>query len=490
VLVALLARVAHAVPTLPELAQDRLVLLLPGSLFSELLDRFLYLGKPILFSSLLLAQVLFGGLLGLLLGRGRRMLLIVPALWLVTGLVLLPLAGHGVFTQSLAVAVATALCFAAYALSFAFFAGWLSLPSGWTWRLHRANAEVTSEPRFDRRRLLAGGALALGAALLARRAIGTLPSLPARGAGASGGAAQGTGNAGGGLPAPVTPAAQFYIVSKNLLDPDVAAHGWRLRVEGMVMNRLSLSYADLLAMPSVTENRTLECISNEVGGDLISNGVWTGVRLNDVLQRAGIQPDATVLRFTSADNYTATMSLSQALDASSLLVYQLDGAPLPRKHGYPVRVLGIGTYGMKNPKWLTRIELLKSAPAGFWQQQGWDAQDIVQTTAQIRTPADGARLAPGATTVNGIAFAGARGIGGVQLSTDGGATWNEAELLPSQGPNTWSFWQYGWQPAQPGNYALVARATDGGGALQTPRRTDPFPAGATGYHEVRVRVSA
>jgi hypothetical protein len=504
VAVSLVARKLDAVPTLPELAQDRLVLLLPGPLFSLLLDRFLYLGKPLLFAALLLAEVIAGGFVGLLLGRLGRAALVAIGLWLLCGLVLLPLVNRSAFAGSAEEAAVLLLACAAYALCFGLFAGWPPGVAGWLGPpLTREKPPTTDRERCplpglvadpDRRRLLAGGLLGIGTIALTRLAIGRLPSLPPRGAAtsaASGGdASQGSATeAFAGLPPPITPPDRFYIVSKNLLDPDPSAKSWRLRVDGLVERPLTLRYPDIIALPEVNEPRTLECISNDIGGDLISTGVWTAARLADVLQQAGVKPQATAIKFTCADDYTASISLAQALDPTTLLAYKLDGALLPHKHGYPVRVLGAGTYGMKNPKWLTQIELVPAEVPGFWQQQGWDERGVVQTMSQINTPSEGAKLALGDAMLSGIAFAGARGIARVEVSTDGGANWSEAQLLPSQGPNTWTFWQYTWQPAQPGSYTLAVRATDGTGTVQPSRRTDPFPAGATGYHRIRVQIT-
>ncbi|HZU77738.1 MAG TPA: molybdopterin-dependent oxidoreductase [Dehalococcoidia bacterium] len=504
VIVALIARAVETVPTLPELVQDRLVLAMPGPLFSLMLDRFLYLGKPLLFASLMLGQVLLGALAGVVIGRWGRPVLVAAALWLLTGFLVLPLANRGDFAGSTSVAVVTLLGYAAYAVTFVLLCGGARSRAAWFGSPRRANetgTPVLSRAIIQRRELLAGGALALVTVVLARRAIGRLPSLPPRGStsasgdtSVSGGAAEETGalsTASGqtpGLPPAVTPPARFYDVSKNLLDPTLDGGKWSVRIEGMVAQPQTLTLADLEAMAPVTEYRTLECVSNEIGGDLISNGQWTGVHLADLLQRVGVQAGATEVRFVCADNYTANITLQQALDPTTLLAYKLDGAPLPDKHGYPARVLGVNTYGMKNPKWVTHIQLVSNAPPGFWQQQGWDEQGIVQTMSEIITPNDGAKVAPGATTVSGIAFAGGRGINRVEVSTDGGASWSEARLLPALGPYTWVFWQFTWQ-AQPGKYTLAVRATDGTGAVQPARRTDPFPAGATGYHEVQVRVN-
>jgi DMSO/TMAO reductase YedYZ molybdopterin-dependent catalytic subunit len=491
--VALIGRIVDGVPTLPDLVQDRLVLLLPGPVFALLLERFLYLGKPLLFAGLLLAQVAIGAVLGMALLRARHVVIATfvaaLALWLVLGLVLLPLAGNGPFARDRGVAATIFAGCVAYAVTFLLLLPRAEQPAAPT---PRARSQRNAVQFFvQRRRLLAGGLLGLSTAVLTRRAIGSLPALPPRGASAAGGGTSGgTAQAGtqAGLPPPITPVNRFYVVTKNLLDPKLSGSSWSLRVDGMVLKPLKLSYADLLAMPPVAVQRTLECISNEVGGDLISTGNWTGVRLVDLLQRAGVLQGATALSLSSADGYSASMTLTQAIDPATLIAYQLDGAPLSQKHGYPARVLGTNTYGMKNPKWLTRIELTRDTRQGFWQQQGWDGEDIVQTMARIDAPGDGMRLPLGPITVAGIAFAGARGISRIELATDGGSTWSDAQIAPSQGANTWTFWQYAWQPAQAGSYTLTVRATDGTGTVQPSRRTDTYPTGATGYDAIHLKI--
>jgi len=245
----------------------------------------------------------------------------------------------------------------------------------------------------------------------------------------------------------------------------------------------------LTLLPAVDVYRTLECISNDIGGDLISNGYWTGVRLADVLDRAGVKPDANALFLASADGFTSSLMLDQARDPSTLLVYGLNGATLPTRHGFPLRLLATGIYGMKNPKWITQIDAVSGTRPGYWQQQGWDERGIIQTMTEVLLPANGATAPAGVVSVGGVAFAGSRGIDRVEVSTDGGSAWAEAELLRSLGPSTWTFWRFAWQPSQAGSYTIVVRATDGLGTLQSSRRTDSFPVGATGYHQVRVRVA-
>ena len=141
---------------------------------------------------------------------------------------------------------------------------------------------------------------------------------------------------------------------------------------------------------------------------------------------------------------------------------------------------------MNNPKWVNRIEVAGSADPGSWERQGWTTDAIVQTMARFDSPSDGARLAAGAVSLTGVAFAGDRGISRVEVSPDAGASWLAAALFPPLSPTTWAFWQAWWQPQPPGTCTLVVRAVDGSDKPQTADRADPFPAGATGYHRIRV----
>lgn len=474
------ARVLLRIPTLPELIQDSLVLLLPGQVFTFLLDRLLYLGKPTFFASLLLLQVALAGLGGLVLARWRQPLLLAGALWLATGLVILPLLGQGVFANRVGVALTSLVAYGAYALAWIAYSVRLSA-GHWP---QVAGLSAPSAAAANRRLLLGGGVTLVAALALGRWILGALPAAPPRAAEPAG------PTRAPGLPPEITPADSFYTVSKNIVDPEVDVAGWQLQVEGLVDRRLDLRYDDILALPAVVSDRTLMCISNEVGGDLISNGHWTGVRLADLLARAGVQDGAQLVRFTSADDYTETMPLAQALDPTTLLVYQLNDQPLPAKHGFPLRVLSVNTYGMKNPKWVTRIEVVASSAPGFWVRQGWNTDAVVQTMSKFTAPENGGVLPVGSSAAVGVSFAGVRGIQQVEVSEDNGQTWLPAELLPPIGPLTWVQWQHTWTVDAPGLRTLVVRATDGTGALQTSTPTDTFPSGATGYHHVTVRVTA
>ena len=202
----------------------------------------------------------------------------------------------------------------------------------------------------------------------------------------------------------ITAAKDFYYVSKNLVsDPSINATQWSLKIAGMVNAPYNLSYDELRALPSVRQYHTLECISNEVGGNLMSNALFTGVRLADVLNRAGIQSGASLVTFRADDDYSDSLHLSQALNPDSLIVYLINGDPLPQAHGYPARLLIPGLYGMKNGKWLTSLTVGSGTYDGYWEQRGWTHEAMVKMTARIDVPSDGDLLTAKPTAIAGVA---------------------------------------------------------------------------------------
>jgi DMSO/TMAO reductase YedYZ molybdopterin-dependent catalytic subunit len=286
----------------------------------------------------------------------------------------------------------------------------------------------------------------------------------------------------------LTPAGDFYVVSKNFSDPAVSAQGWSLQVQGLVETPLRLSYQELRSLPAHTAYVTLECVSNNVGGPQISTGQFTGVRLKDLLDKAGIRAAAQAVVFRARDGYEESIPLSLVTGGPDVLVaYDLDGAPLPHAHGFPARILIPGHYGMKGPKWLDSIEAAPRVVDGYWENQGWNRDAVVKTMSRIDVPADGAILRP-PVAVAGIAFAGARGISRVELSTDGGRSWAEADLKPPLSDLTWTLWTFGWTGAAEGQHTLQVRATDLAGAVQTADNRPSYPDGSSGYHTIRVNV--
>jgi DMSO/TMAO reductase YedYZ molybdopterin-dependent catalytic subunit len=282
-----------------------------------------------------------------------------------------------------------------------------------------------------------------------------------------------------GLAARVTTNDAFYVVDEEIIDPDVDPAGWTLSVGGSVGSPFSLTYDELLAQPLVEQYATLECISNPIGGDLISTARWTGVPLPDLLRRAGVGSGAVEVVFHAIGGYADSIPLEDAMRPVTLIVVGMSGMTLPREHGYPARLLAPGYYGMKQPKWLESIEVVTTPFEGYWERRGWIKAAIVRTTSRIDA------LDEDATPdflVAGVAFAGDRGIERVEVSTDDGATWADAELEPSLSALTWRRWKFAFDPD--GATAVVVRATDGNGGVQVSAPQDPHPSGATGYQRV------
>jgi DMSO/TMAO reductase YedYZ molybdopterin-dependent catalytic subunit len=172
-----------------------------------------------------------------------------------------------------------------------------------------------------------------------------------------------------------------------------------------------------------------------------------------------------------------------------MLVYEMNGEPLPFNHGFPARLLAPGKYGIKNPKWITEIALVEKEFFGYWQQRGWSQEARMNTTCRIDVPGSFEDIDEGVFRMHGIAFSGDRGISRVEVSTDSGQTWNEAVLNPPLSPNTWLLWHYDWIAiAGPDEIRIMARATDGTGEVQTSERTSGDGTGATGYPTASVRI--
>ncbi|HEX8995819.1 MAG TPA: molybdopterin-dependent oxidoreductase [Ktedonobacterales bacterium] len=282
----------------------------------------------------------------------------------------------------------------------------------------------------------------------------------------------------------VTPAASFYVVSKNATDPILNPSTWLLRVTGLVETPLTLTFSQLLALPRVDEYVTLRCVDSLPGSHLMSNAYWSGVSLGALLRRASVRPDADVALTRAPDGYQETLPLAMALEPTALLAYGMNGETLPRRHGGPVRLLAPGYFGFKNVKWVTEIEVARAAK-GYWAERGWTAGQA-HSVARIdvwRAEAGGALLA-------GVAYAGAAGVGAVELRVDGDA-WSapgQVELnAPPLAPMAWAQWRASL-PLAPGRHTIAARVVDATGRVQPPGDGLIFPNGAAGYHTVEVTL--
>jgi DMSO/TMAO reductase YedYZ molybdopterin-dependent catalytic subunit len=294
---------------------------------------------------------------------------------------------------------------------------------------------------------------------------------------------------------PITPNDQFYCVTKNVVDPRVNVSVWHLEVDGLVQNPRTYRFADLKAISPVEQETTLMCISNGLDAGLISNAVWKGVPMRDLLDPAAPLSNAMKVRLHGVDNYTDTFPLEKAMEPTTLIAYEMNGQTLPHRHGYPARVIVPGYFGEKHVKWLTRIEVTTGEAKGFYENQGWGPDFIVPTRSRIDIPDHNSEISlstlTGPIEVKGMAYGGDRGISRVELSFDDGETWDEADIYYAGGDLAWSLWtaHEGWLPDEPDDYNIVVRATDGEGAVQEwEEDRGPF-SGVSGLHKISVRVT-
>lgn len=454
-----LAHALFGVPLLPQQAADLLLKVLPLPIFEALLQALRVLARPLL---LVLASVViivaYGAADVLVFRLVRRFALVVLTGAVAVVSAMLAIATFGPADNAILVAIEIIIL-----------AGMVPLVDA-TARQIAIDTDVQEDRRLLLRNVFYGlvGISVLGIGYANVRRFMTALAV----------------NEGSRAPSEVTDVNDFYVVSKNLAgDPVVDAGSWRLTLPGR-----ALSYSELLALPSQRLELTLECISNDIGGTLISNGNWQGPRVKDILALSSPGPgNATWMLMESADGYTESFPLSELTD-DHLLATHLNGAPLTPAHGFPARFIFPGHYGMKQPKWVTRIRFSSSDQPGYWENNGWDERAVVKTMSRIDRPTDGASLTAGAVQFGGIAFAGNRRISGVELSWDGGRSWHPAELEKEFSPYAWRFWRLNTSLAT-GQYAVSVRAIDGSGSLQTATPAPTLPNGADGYHTITIDLA-
>ncbi len=486
---------------LPELAAQTLFSLTPGAIESKAVESLQSLAKYSAFTGAVVVNLLVYGILGALLfrskslsedsGRPERFL----SFSLLPYLVLAAAGTALLLTTSIQSSpVSLPVLLASMAPPQLVFGATLAVLKGSAKSTDLCQAvEPPKGKQFDRRRRLfikAGVASAVGAAILVY-GVGFLlrPS----------NTSTVQANPNSLLPQNVTSNDNFYRVDVNIFPPSVDSSAWGLKVFGLVDTPLSLNLSQLQQMSVVEQYNTLECVSNTVGGDLISTAKWTGVKLKDLLSMAGVQASADYVVFRAVDGYDVGIPMERALLDGTLLAFEMNDSPLPTDHGSPLRAIVPGLYGMMNCKWITSIEAVSGVYQGYWQVRGWENDAEYNTESAIVIPGDaqvGLRfgingsnnVALGLVPVAGIAFAGDRGISKVEVSTDGGNTWTAASLTDPLSKYTWVFWSSQWNPPGIGSYKLMVRATDGTGATQTAVVSDPFPNGATGYHAIDISV--
>jgi len=492
----LVFRLVGGIPTPIELFGDHLLKLLPAPRFVDMLVLFSPHSKTTPLGLALLGMIGLGTLLGLLYAAIVRVKLPAsayrPALreWLTalffiiamtTVAIILFWAEIGQNFLGLPVGWATLVTCLTLLVDFSFYA--LTLCLAFRLLLPKQQAIGTLHESSERRQLLARvGVIALGIG----SAVGTVGLIKGLLSNYTSydGSETFTHN---GFTPPITPTNEHYTVTQNVVDPTVNISVWQLEVTGLIARTGTYTYEALRNLPSISRAVTLECIANAIGGHLISTAIWQGVTLPTLLEKqGGALPGARYIAFYSVDGYSISLPLDEVLAVDPLLAWSMNGSELTIRHGYPLRALIPGRFGEENPKWLTRVVLTDHFVGGLYADQGW-YNGPLHTITRIDRPT-GHIPFNHSIEVGGIAFAGNRGIQKVEISVDGGISWNTAKLNPPLSEDSWVLWTWQWEPHLPGQYYIVARSTDGTGQLQTSQKQGTVPNGATGYHTIQVHV--
>ena len=288
-----------------------------------------------------------------------------------------------------------------------------------------------------------------------------------------------------------TPLDDHYRIDISSRPPVINASEWRLEVTGLVDNPVSLSLQDLYdRFERVDRFVTLSCISNRIGGSLISTTKWSGFRMSDFLDLVQPQSNAVALKITGADNFDEYVMMDViAADDRIMFAYEWDDQPLKQKHGFPLRIYIPDRYGMKQPKWIESIEFVDAWQEGYWVRRGWSVEAMVNTVSVVDAVAteaivkdDDEYIVP----IGGIAYSGAKQISRVEISVNDG-DWREAQLRRPLSELTWVIWRYDWRFAE-GDYRFAVRAYDAAGNLQSLETRGTRPDGATGVHSERASM--
>jgi len=283
----------------------------------------------------------------------------------------------------------------------------------------------------------------------------------------------------------------FYRVDTRLDTPVISSEDWTLTIDGDVDNEITLTFDELLEMPMIERDITLTCVSNSVGGEYVGAARWLGVRLTDLLEMAGVGDRADQILSTDFDGMTISTPLDLATDGrDAMICVGMNGEPLPREHGFPVRMVIPGLYGfISATKWLTRLTLTTyDDQKAYWTERDWATDAPIKISARIDTPRALSEIDAGEVVVGGVAWAQQRGgVAKVQVSIDGGA-WEDATLGPDGGNDYWRQWFFKWDAGN-GSHRVSARAVSGDGETQTAARAEPFPEGSSGLHEVIVNIA-
>ncbi len=482
---------------------DVVVDLSPGWLVRRTIGLFGTAQKPILLTGIVFVALLLGGV-GASRGRGR----VAFGLAGLVGAVAALRAGFGA-RGVVAAAVATSAgiyLLAAGHRKIGRLAGWVD---------HTAEEQPALNPTVEdpkvkaatRRGFLgyvsgltmAGGALVIGSRVLAGRTTESyrgqvvLPPSPRRDSDRSAPTStEELVRSPAGLSPWVTPNKDFYRIDTALMVPRVDPADWTLRIDGLVDRPLELTLDGLLARDLTDAAVTLACVSNEVGGDLVGNAVWTGVPLLELLEEVGVHDGAGQIMGRSVDGFSAGFPRSELNDGRNAMVaVGMNGEPLPFRHGFPARLVVAGLYGYVSAvKWLERIELTTMSVDGYWIPRGWAKEAPIKIASRIDVPTR-SFTTPGRQAVAGVAWAPTSGVAGVELAIDDGP-WIKCRLqggdAPGKAGEAWVQWSTVWD-AVPGDRRLRVRAWDRNGTVQPTGPKYIAPDGAEGYHTRQILVA-
>ena len=304
-----------------------------------------------------------------------------------------------------------------------------------------------------------------------------------------------------------------FFIRNHFRVPKISAENWNLEIGGLVTNPLKFSYPDLLLASSVRRPLTLECAGNVSGGAGVSTAFWSGLPLVELLKQAGVRADATTVILCGADagegegvpagtHYARSIPLEKSMDPSTLLAYEMNGEPLPPEHGFPVRAVVSGWYGMDSVKWLTRVEVSREPFKGYFQQERYLAEQAngerlpitrMRVSSKFLRPLDDEEIRTKSYQIEGRAWAGERKISKVELRFDGKGEWQAAVLGESPAAMVWTPWTFAWSVPPAGQYTIDVRASDEEGNSQPmvrdPNRKDDYELNTSQRVSVKVTAS-
>ena len=292
-----------------------------------------------------------------------------------------------------------------------------------------------------------------------------------------------------------TPNSKFYVVNYAdgavSMTRDLNIEQWKLHVKGAVNSPMSLGWRDILNRDSYDQVSTLMCIDTLPGGDSMGNATWRGISLKKLLLESGADEEtARDVVFRGIDGYDDSIPFERAMQDDVMLAFLMNGEKLPKEHGFPIRLIVPGLYGIKNVKWIVEIEVYPGDYKGYWQRKGWTDDGTIKIFSRIDSPGHYQALRGPEQNFRGIAFGGPNSISKVEVSFDAGKTWNNCEIEPPMSPYSWVIWNYTWKPPKHGKFQTVVRATDTKGQLQIAEIVRPQPAGASGYHTIVSEVES